>query len=110
MSEPSATSVPALSVGGIRRGLYLLVLAILQSGLVGTWIAKKTGFSTKLVSIDDLQAVFVLLTGIYSAFVAAYVGFKNIITRVRVGQDPTNPAPPVKAPDIVTSTIARFSR
>jgi hypothetical protein len=102
--------VSALSVGGIRRGIYMIVLAILQSGVVGTWIAKKTGFSTRLVSIDDLQAVFLLLTAVYSALVGAYVGVQNIIRRIQVGNDPTNPAPPVKVPDFMNATAARLSR
>jgi hypothetical protein len=102
-------AIPALSVGGIRRGVYLIVLSILQTGFVATWVAKKFGFSTRLISIDDLQAFWLLLTGIYSAFVGAYVGFRNILTRVQVGKDPSNPAPPIQTPGVV-KTLVRWSR
>ncbi len=96
-SEP----IKPLESGGIRRGIYLSILAVLQSGIVAAWIAKKTGFSTKLVSVDDLQAVWLLLTGVYSAAVAAYVGVRNIRKRIEVGKDPDNPAPPIQSSALV---------
>jgi hypothetical protein len=102
VDEPTGPApIQPLQSGGVRRSLYLGILAILQSGLVAAWILKKTGVSTSLISVDDLQAVWGLLTFAYSAVVAAYVGIRTFLKRYRAGQDPANPAPPIAAPKLM---------
>lgn len=107
LAEPSTANpdgaIAPLSSGGIRRGVYMIILAALQSGVVATWVAKKFGFSTRLISIDDLQAGALVIAAAYSAAVGAYVGIRNILKRIQVGKDPANPSPPIKLPAVVTA-------
>lgn len=101
-------ALPPLKSGGIRRGIYMLVLAVLQSAVVATWVAKHFGFSMKLVSVDDLQAIGVVAAAGYSAVVGSYVGVRNILKRIEAGKDPANPALPIKAPAAV-SVVKRLT-
>lgn len=101
-------SVPALSVGGIRRGVCLIIVSILQTGIVAAWVASHFGFNTKLISIDDIQAVLTVVGLAVSAITGAYVGIRNIWKRYQVGKDPQNPAPPIQTPAVVQA-VKRLS-
>lgn len=107
MSEDPAGPgpVPALSVGGIRRGIYSLIsFAVLVFAFV-----HKMRTDPKSVNSVDIELLAENAALAFATATSLYVGIMNIWKRIHVGLDPTNPAPPIATPDVV-KTITRLTR
>lgn len=98
--------VSPLSVGGIRRGICSLI----SFGVLAFAFVHKLKTDPKSVTSVDIEVLVENTALAFATLTSLYVGVMNIWKRIRVGQDPTNTAPPVKVPDIVNTVVSRLSR
>jgi hypothetical protein len=92
--------VKPFSSSSIRIGAALLLpLVVWIATALG--LGKKYGIDFSNLSVNDLVSVFDVTKDTVIAVGTAYAGIKIIVKRIRQGQNPLDPAPPIQAPAVV---------